>query len=89
MGVPDEVGWRSVGKVGEEDAAKALWYSFYEPVLSTLYRDEVILMFRSESGELVLPTKANADELPRRRDRLIGKDFRFTVPTLPKGAKYI
>lgn len=37
-------------------------------------------MFRAESGELVLPTRADPTELKRHRDRLIGQAFRFTIP---------
>lgn len=79
----------------QEDAAKTLWYCFYEPVDSKIQIDpntgkpEQILMFRNDSGKPILPNKATSEQLKQHRDKLIGKDFRFTWPDLPAGARYL
>lgn len=69
--------------MSQQDATKILWYYFYEAVPSQVQIGEAILMFRSESGKLVLPTRADPAEMQRHRDKLIGADFRFTWQNLP------
>ena len=63
----------------ERDAAKALQGYFYE------WRDlpggggrGPAEYFRAEAGDLVLPCRASMAEMRGHRDRLIGRDFRFT-----------
>ena len=73
----------------ERLAVHLLWNYFYEIIPSKVFPKERILMFRNEAGKLVLPTQADKDEMQRHRDKLIGKDFRFTWLDLPQGARYV
>lgn len=78
----------------ERDALALLWNHFYEHLdpsdPSPPSRPGCkIPWFRSESGKLVLPSQADPAEMQRHRDRLIGRNFRFTWPYLPDGAHYV
>lgn len=70
------------------EAACILRDCFYEQVPSKAVAPSanfsgLILMFRRDSGELMLPTRVSSEELTKRKDDLIGKEFRFTWPPPP------
>lgn len=73
--------------MNDQLAASLLWEVFYEFVESKVFPGEYIPMFRRDDGALVLPNQASPEELQARRDRLLGSDFRFKIPSrvAPKG----
>ncbi len=62
----------------EKEGRDILWNNFYEVCASRGNPGEVILGFKRDNGEIVLPTNVPPEELQKRRDELIGKDFKFT-----------
>ena len=56
-------------------------------LMGMLYKDGNDRLFLPTDRGLV-PIECCMDEVNARRDKLIGKDFRFTWPDLPRGAKY-
>ena len=64
----------------QSDAAVALRGLFIGP------DSEGRLYFRRDSGQVVRESKANSSEVAKRRDDLLGAQFRFTWPDFPRGA---
>jgi hypothetical protein len=70
-------------------AGKLLWEKFYEYVECPWDPKEVLPRFRRDDGKLRRPQRVSKEDLQRRRDSWLGKEFKFEIPLLPAGARYV
>lgn len=75
--------------MSQSAAARLLTGSFYVWRPCPWNPAEKIAYFRRSNGQLILPTKAALLELKIRCDELLGSDFHFDIPLLPKDARYL
>jgi hypothetical protein len=70
-------------------AARLLFDKFYEWRPAPWDPTDLIRYFIRDDGTLVRDHLVTREELARRRDAWLGKDFRWEIPLLSKGAHYL
>jgi hypothetical protein len=79
-----------VNDLEQTQAAKSLRnFWFWIPSKGNANTKDDIMMFMDDQGKLKVPSEVSREQLNKKRNELLGVGFKFQIPDLPKGAKYV